>query len=112
MVGYRVAAALSLTSAGSDSGFRLPSGTPSILAVFATEEGRLQFGATIATQTGEPLVPGSQHPDAVIEFLADEAAIYAAPGTRFELWYGGTVGSGTVLEILDEVDGVSGNGDG
>lgn len=102
---YRVTASISLAPADGDTGFSLPSGTPSVLAVFAAVEGQVQLGMTITTQDGEPLVPESLHPAAVLEFLPDEAAIYASPGTPFDLWYGTTIGSGTVLEVLDEFDG-------
>lgn len=108
----RVTATISLTPAGKVSEYSLPSGTSSVLVVFETEEGPLQFGATIATHTGGPLIPGAADPRAIVEFLADEAAIYASPGSRFDLWYGGSIGSGTVIDIVGDLDDVGDDPDG
>ena len=33
-------------------------------------------------------------------FWQDVAALHATPGARFTIWYGGSVGSGQILEVL------------
>lgn len=84
----------------------MPTGTRSLMLVFPSLEDaaeEVQIGAVIDV-VGEPaLVPGRDEVPVVIQFWADEAAVYATPGAAFTLWYGGTVGSGVVTRVADEV---------
>jgi hypothetical protein len=104
MTGHRVKATLSLVSSDAGGlGTSLPSGTRSLL-VRVTEPagGIVDLGTAIVPLTGGDLVPGSSDVAVELLFWADEARIYATPGTRFVLWYGRDVGGGTVVSVVDE----------
>lgn len=102
-----VEAQVSLLSADS-GGLREPlqSGTRSLLLNFAPlggQEGPMQIGAVIERLEGSILEPGVVDATVRLRFWADEAGVYATPGTTFELWHGRVVGSGRVTRIVDEV---------
>lgn len=84
----------------------MPTGTRSLMLVFPSLEdsgGEVKIGAVIETINGAALVPGADEVPVIIRFWADEAAVYATPGTAFTLWYSRVVGKGVVTRIADEV---------
>jgi hypothetical protein len=84
----------------------MPTGTRSLMLVFPSLErsgGEVEIGAVIETINGSALVPGADEVPVIIRFWADEAAVYATPGTAFTLWYGRAVGTGVVTRMADEV---------
>ena len=83
----------------------MPSGTHSPILVFPSldRSGVEEWlGAVIDAADGSALAPGKDQVPVVIRFWADEAAVYATPGSTFRLWYGRTVGTGVVTRIADE----------
>jgi len=70
-------------------------GSRSLLYVF---DGR-QIGAMAVTADAAELVPGSNHDAVVLTFWADEARTIVAKEARFSVWYGGTVGEGSVRSV-------------
>lgn len=87
-------------------GGEIPTGTRSLLLVFASPEHsgeEVKIGAVIDVMDGPALVPGSDEVPVIIRFWADEAAIHATPGAQFTLWYGRPVGTGVVTRLADEV---------
>jgi hypothetical protein len=87
---------------------QMPTGTRSLLLAFAPLERQgedVKIGAVIEVMDGPALVPGTDEVPVIIQFWADEAAVYATPGAAFTLWYGRPVGKGVVKRIVDEVAG-------
>jgi hypothetical protein len=102
-------ARVSLLPTGS-AGLRdaLPTGTRSLtLAFHSLEAGAedVMIGAVIDVVGDSALRPGSEEIAVVLRFWADEAPVYATPGTRFALWYGRVVGEGVITRVVDEVVG-------
>ena len=86
-------------------GAPVPSGTRSLVLVFSSLESsgeEVKFGAVIDVAAGSALVPGADQVPVIIRFWADQAAVYATPGTVFTLWHGRLVGKGAVTGIMDE----------
>jgi hypothetical protein len=65
----------------------------------------VKIGAVIDVIGGPALIPGTGDIPVVISLWADEAAVYAAPGVSFTLWYGRAVGTDVVARIVDEALG-------
>lgn len=89
-------------------GSPMPTGTRSLLLVFRSLEGpggEAKTGAVIDVVDRPALVPGADEVPVVIRFWADDAVVYATPGTVFTLWYGRPVGRGVVTRIVDEAAG-------
>jgi hypothetical protein len=57
-----------------------------------------QIGAQAVSTRGD-FVPGSHHSSVSLTFWADEAQTMVTPNAAFEVWYGGTIGSGTVQSV-------------
>ena len=77
----------------------MPTGTRSLLLAFTSLERpdeHVMIGAVIDVVDGPTLVPGADDVPVIIRFWADEAEVYATPGTAFTLWYGPPVGRGVV----------------
>ncbi len=108
MIGGKAAveAQVSLLAAESGGlGAPVLSGTRSLLLGFSPLQpsgGEVKFGAVIDVADGSALVPGAAQVPVTIRFWADEAAVYATPGTAFTLWYGRVVGEGMVTGIADD----------
>ena len=82
--------------AGEDRAYRLPGkGTPSLLYVFDGQ----QIGAFAETADGQDLTPGSSHVGLRLTFWAPEAPNWVREGSTFDVWYGGTVGHGSVERL-------------
>jgi hypothetical protein len=84
----------------------MPTGTRSLLLVFPSLEHpaeEVKIGAVIDVIDGPALVPGTDDVPVILRFWADEASVYATPGTRFTLWYGRAVGEGVITRVADEV---------
>ena len=76
--------------------YHLPGdGSRSLLYVFDGQ----QIGAMAVTADGRDLVPASEHEGVVLTFWADEARILVTAGSKFSVWYGGTVGEGIVRSV-------------
>ncbi len=111
MTGYRVKAMLRLAST-EDGGliYPQPSGTKSILLQFPSVDdanpGPVMLGAVLTPQNGGQVAPG-QVTEADVLFWNDEARIYATTDASFDLWYGRTVGHGTVISVVDDLNGES-----
>lgn len=102
-------ARISLLPTGS-GGLRdaLPTGTRSLMLAFRSLEAGgedVMIGAVIDVAGGSALRPGAEQIAVVLRFWADDASVYATPGTRFTLWYGRAVGEGVVTRVADEVAG-------
>lgn len=84
----------------------LESGTRSLLLEFPSGSDELpepvSIGAVITTNDGLPLQTGSTDREVRLTFWADEARVYAQPGTTFALWYGQPVGHGRVIKTIDD----------
>ena len=77
--------------------FRLPGdGTRSLIYVFGDAE---QVGARASTADGRDLTPGSTHDSVRLDFWAPQAGDVVHVGRAFEIWYGGTVGRGSVESV-------------
>jgi len=86
----------------------LPTGTRSLMLAFHSLEAGgkdVMIGAVIDVVGGSALHPGAEHIAVILRFWADEASVYATPGTRFTLWYGRAVGEGVITRVADEVVG-------
>ena len=87
--------------------FWMPSGGRSLLLRFRSLENPDQqatIGAVIDTLDGSAIEPGITDVIVRLWFWADEAQVYAAPGTKYLLRYAGqTVGHGEILRVIDEV---------
>ena len=76
------------------------SGTRGLLLMFDTDDGEVQLGAVVKLRDRAELLPGQEAP-VELHFWADEARIYATPGSKFRAWYGRTVGEGTIGRLRD-----------
>jgi hypothetical protein len=82
--------------ASEDRAYRLPgAGTRSLLYVFDGQ----QIGARAETMDGQDLVPGTTHSGVRLTFWAPEAPDIIHEGSGFDVWYGGTVGHGSVESL-------------
>lgn len=108
MTGYRVLATLHLKPTD-DGGLAapLPAGTRSLLLRFPAsgEEhaGPVTLGAVLTPRNADKLAPGHDV-DADVLFWMDEARLHATVGAAFDLWYGRSVGSGTVTGVADDLE--------
>ena len=86
--------------ASEDRHFRLPGdGTPSLIYVFGEDE---QIGALASTADGRDLTPDTSHGSVRLDFWAPQAKDIVRAGRAFEIWYGGTVGRGSVDSVGHE----------
>lgn len=69
-------------------------GSRSMLFVF----GGRHVGAHAVSLAGD-FVPGSTHASVVLTFWDDAALAMVAPEATFDVWYGGTIGSGSVDSV-------------
>jgi len=58
-----------------------------------------QVGARASTADGRDLMPGSTHESVRLDFWAPQAEVLIRVGRAFEIWYGGTVGHGSVESV-------------
>jgi hypothetical protein len=75
-------------------------GTRGLLLKFDTDDGEVQLGAVVELRGRTQLLPGEEAP-VELHFWADEARIYATPGSRFRAWHGRDVGEGTISRLHD-----------
>ena len=106
MTGYRVLAVLRLRST-EEGGLAapLPSGTPSLLLRFPPAEPggeSVTLGAVLTPHGGVQVLAAGHEIHVDVLFWADEARVYATVGASFDIWYGRLVGSGVILNHVDE----------
>lgn len=75
-------------------------GARGLLLKFDTEHGEVQLGAVVELRGRAQLLPGEEA-SVELHFWADEARIYATPGSRFRVWHGRDVGEGAISRLHD-----------
>lgn len=85
----------------------LASGSRSLIFKFpdpGAPEGSASVGAMITTSSSLALAWGETDREVILSFWDDAARLYVHEGTEFSVWYSRTIGRGTIVKVIDDLD--------